>query len=373
MGVFFGDAGNNFIIGSQGNDQIYGLGGNDSLDGSGGNDMLFGNQQRDVLFGSFGDDSMYGGSDNDSLDGGIANDLLFGDSGNDTLRGNSGTDVLRGGSGADLFILDSEDSYPNFSLSQGDTTDPPLPFPFFFASNNYSNNISSNSSSENLLLTDSDSAEIPLYFEFKQVGEDLFIRTSWMEGEGYASFPGLGAEINNPLQFPEWFSFSSSEPYTGPFDSTSIEEADTYANYSYITAEESEQADQQLLDQLDLSIDPADPLYGLRVSEATLIQGIEQLDNGGSLTDLGWLGEGEATANDLRGALTDVQGYIADELTRQEEAAAEVDSLLLPEMPLVEKRVFFIEEGAAISAEFQEMTMGSEVFFLPEGYFPSEY
>jgi hypothetical protein len=43
-------------------------------------------------------------------------------------------------------------------------------------------------------------------------------------------------------------------------------------------------------------------------------------------------------------------------------------------MPLVEKQIFFVEEGTVIPAEFQEEMMGDEIFILPEGYFtPVEY
>ncbi|MGB3533028.1 MAG: calcium-binding protein [Microcoleaceae cyanobacterium] len=355
MVTYVGTPGNDFYVGTPSADQIFGVGGNDALDGSGGNDTINGNQGADRVFGNFGSDVLYGGQNNDTVAGGNQNDRLFGDNGNDILDGGNGIDTITGGSGADLFVVNfnqGPDVNRNFNSAEGDF------FSFQSSRTGYNSNF----------MNTSDTKETPLILEFKQEGEDLLIGIS--ESEDYlVRLVGLGDEINNPSELLDSIYFSYSEPDSYLFDSSSIEEADTYVDHSYMTAEESEILNQQLLDQLDLSIDPLDPLYSLRVSEATLIQGIEQLEAGGSLADLGWLGEGEATADDLRGALADVQGYITDELTLQEAAAAEADRLLLPEMPLVEKQIFFVEEGTTIPTEFQNEMMGSEVLTLPEGFF----
>lgn len=54
-----------------------------------------------VFYGQGGDDVLVGSFGNDLLDGGDGNDLLMGYGGNDTLLGGAGADLLFGGSGAD--------------------------------------------------------------------------------------------------------------------------------------------------------------------------------------------------------------------------------------------------------------------------------
>jgi hypothetical protein len=184
--------------------------------------------------------------------------------------------------------------------------------------------------------------ETPFILEFKQVGEDLLIGTVGAE-EYMMIIPGLGDEINNPSSLLDSIIFVDLDE-------------DSYA-YDSLTSPEGEQVSD--------SSEPTDVLSSMREGEAGLIQHIEELEAAGASTE---------EIEGVKSALSELQGHIADELARREQEAAEADSLLLPETPLVEKQIFFVEEGAPISAEFQEMIMGSEVFFLPEGYFtPVEY
>lgn len=324
MAVIFGTSGNDYRLGTSSNDQMYGLEGFDTIDGSGGNDLIYGNQQGDILFGGSGLDVMYGGQGGDSLDGSTANDRLYGDNGNDTVRGGSGTDTLSGGSGADLFFY-SADIITDFSSSEGDR----LGFGSFRTSS-FSSAVFSVSSSEN----------IPYFIELKQQGEDLLIGDSW--SEGYTTLIGLGETINDPLpllssiDFSNGFLFGNSEENSEP---------ETDSKFP-------------------------DPLTGLIESEANLTQAIEYLKAGGSLYDLGFQGPGLETLKpeDLQGALSEVQGRIADELT-QPEVAEVTDSLLLPEAVQPGKQVFLIEEGTAIPLDIQEEMIGDEILFLPSGYF----
>ncbi|GEM_PF-4988231 len=63
---------------------------------------FFGEEGNDRLVGSLLDDHLNGGSGNDYLQGGPGNDVLRGGAGNDILRGNQGDDILIGGAGHDV-------------------------------------------------------------------------------------------------------------------------------------------------------------------------------------------------------------------------------------------------------------------------------
>lgn len=184
--------------------------------------------------------------------------------------------------------------------------------------------------------------ETPFILEFKQVGEDLLIGTVGAE-EYMMIIPGLGDEINNPSSLLDSIIFVDLDE-------------DSYA-YDSLTNPEGEQVSD--------NSEPTDVLSSMREGEAGLIQHIEELEAAGASTE---------EIEGVKSALSELQGHIADELARREQEAAEPDSLLLPETPLVEKQIFFVEEGSVIPTEFQEEMMGDEVFALPEGYFtPVEY
>lgn len=108
---FFGDFGDDFVIGSDFNDTLNGGQDNDTLSGAGGADSLFAGPGNDVLYGGAGNDQLVGAQGADTLDGGDGDDTLIGGTstnafaqpgdGADVLRGGAGTDVLRGADGDD--------------------------------------------------------------------------------------------------------------------------------------------------------------------------------------------------------------------------------------------------------------------------------
>ncbi|KKD40018.1 MAG: hypothetical protein WAN66_07080 [Limnoraphis robusta] len=107
-----------------------------------------------------------------------------------------------------------------------------------------------------------------------------------------------------------------------------------------------------------------DNLTGLRESEAILMQGIQYLEYGRSLSELGFEGEGleRLQPEDLQGALSDVQEQIAYQLSLTEQPT-EIDSVLPG------KQVFLIEEGTAIPADLQTEMANREIIFVPDGTF----
>ncbi len=139
--AWYGNAGNDTLIGADGGDRLNGGAGNDSLRGMGGDDLLNGTTGNDYMSGGGGSDTLTyynlntpvsvslgtaanngpkGESDNlsaddiESLDGSQGSDLLQGSSttsanerisgngGNDTINGMNGNDFLIGGSGKDV-------------------------------------------------------------------------------------------------------------------------------------------------------------------------------------------------------------------------------------------------------------------------------
>ncbi|MDT9235451.1 MAG: CAP domain-containing protein [Limnospira sp. PMC 737.11] len=96
--IFYGNQGNDTIIGGGGNDTLFGGKDNDLLEAGGGNNLLFGN---------LGNDTLIGGSGNDSPYGGAGNDVIIGGPGNSLISGDKGLDTLTGGGGANQFILAS--------------------------------------------------------------------------------------------------------------------------------------------------------------------------------------------------------------------------------------------------------------------------
>lgn len=73
---------------------FYGDGGNDTLIGGAGNDVLDAGDGLNRAIGGAGQDTLSGGYQADYLDGGTGADIISGGGGADTLRGGSGNDVL---------------------------------------------------------------------------------------------------------------------------------------------------------------------------------------------------------------------------------------------------------------------------------------
>ncbi len=107
MDFLFGNSGNDAVTGNDGNDFIFGNAGNDVAHGSAGLfDVIFGNTGDDQLYGDDGFDVVFGNQGNDLLDGGNFTDVLFGNDGSDRIRGNDGIDLAFGNSGTDNMFGD---------------------------------------------------------------------------------------------------------------------------------------------------------------------------------------------------------------------------------------------------------------------------
>lgn len=98
---FFGNYGDDVIVGGAGSDTIRGGAGNDTLIGNGGNDILFADSGNDSLYGGDGNDRIYGGTGADFIRAGNGDDLIV------TIGGGQ-SDVIYGDAGTDSFWLDSE-------------------------------------------------------------------------------------------------------------------------------------------------------------------------------------------------------------------------------------------------------------------------
>ena len=98
---FFGQGGNDLLVGGERPDQLIGGPGHDQIHGRGDSDIIRGDEGNDLLWGDRGDDRILGGIGNDQLFGGLGVDSLFGEDGNDYLFGEAGNDLLHGGSGND--------------------------------------------------------------------------------------------------------------------------------------------------------------------------------------------------------------------------------------------------------------------------------
>ena len=98
--MFYGEGGEDFLIGSS---QA------DTLDGGVGNDEIFGFEGSDDIFGGGGADYAVGGVGNDTISGGLGADELFGQEGEDVIRGDAGEDYISGGLGADFIDGGSQD------------------------------------------------------------------------------------------------------------------------------------------------------------------------------------------------------------------------------------------------------------------------
>lgn len=129
---FYGDSGDNVIMGTGGPDIIYGGGGidricqpegdatsgllqldptaDDGIDvihGDGGGDFIDGGTDGDQIYGDAGADVVHGGAESDVVDGGSDNDTVYGDQGGDGLEcGSTGVDndIAYGGPGVDFLV-----------------------------------------------------------------------------------------------------------------------------------------------------------------------------------------------------------------------------------------------------------------------------
>lgn len=110
---FFGEAGDDFILGFEGNDR---------LDGGTDDDALLGGSGNDTLIGGDGDDVLNGGLDDDYLLGGTGKDLLNGASGDDRLEAGTDGDIVIGGFGIDTVIYSQAKQGLSIELDRGFTT-----------------------------------------------------------------------------------------------------------------------------------------------------------------------------------------------------------------------------------------------------------
>lgn len=116
--LFYGEAGNDRLVGGPGTDRLFGGDGDDVLIAGTGDDYLEGNAGDDSLTADAGDDVLKGGDGGDDLDGGPGVDQLFGESGNDRLAGGLGQNQLEGGDGDD-FIDGGDDPAASDMISGG--------------------------------------------------------------------------------------------------------------------------------------------------------------------------------------------------------------------------------------------------------------
>ena len=100
-----------FIDGGDGDDTIQaGAGqdlilcgpGMDNVTAGDGNDIVYGGLGGDVIDGGTGNDDVDGGEGNDDVDGGDGDDTLYGRTGDDFLHGGPGFDVIEAGAGNDI-------------------------------------------------------------------------------------------------------------------------------------------------------------------------------------------------------------------------------------------------------------------------------
>ena len=151
--IFYGAAGDDFIVGGALNDLISGDGANDRIFSNTGDDILAGGDGNDQLFAAGGNDILYAGKGIDYLDAGAGNDIIVStedDQGwndkqpnalapfagpfdfltSDWIEAGTGNDlifatnrdVVDGGSGNDLVLLNAE-SDDGFGFASGQTGD----------------------------------------------------------------------------------------------------------------------------------------------------------------------------------------------------------------------------------------------------------
>ena len=101
VNIFYGNGGNDSIIGGDNGDYIFGQADEDYLIGLIGNDFISGGAGNDVVWGGQGDDQLFGDNGDDFIDGGLGNDMIWGGDGDDIIKGDYGDDLIRGGAGND--------------------------------------------------------------------------------------------------------------------------------------------------------------------------------------------------------------------------------------------------------------------------------
>ncbi|MEM9967907.1 MAG: sulfatase-like hydrolase/transferase [Pseudomonadota bacterium] len=111
------------VVGSQGDDVMLGPKyGGATFHGGAGDDMLAATailaNSRHFFYGEAGNDTLLGGSGSDLLDGGTGNDQIHGRRGNNRLYGGHGNDTIRDGDGTSF--VDTGPGRNLVSLSQGD-------------------------------------------------------------------------------------------------------------------------------------------------------------------------------------------------------------------------------------------------------------
>lgn len=107
---FFGEQGNDHLVGSRQNDKLDGGQGKDLLEGGAGDDELLGGDGNDHLRGDVGNDRLDGGDGKDLLEGGDGDDELVGGPGHDRFDGGAGADRVFAADGArDLILADLDD------------------------------------------------------------------------------------------------------------------------------------------------------------------------------------------------------------------------------------------------------------------------
>lgn len=120
--IFYGAAGNDFIVGGALNDLISGDDANDRIFSNAGDDILAGGNGNDQLFAASGNDILYAGTGIDYLDAGAGNDIIVSTE-NDQLVNDAldnaphpfgdpagvNRDEIYGGSGNDLILATNED------------------------------------------------------------------------------------------------------------------------------------------------------------------------------------------------------------------------------------------------------------------------
>lgn len=152
--IFYGAAGNDFIVGGALNDLISGDDANDRIFSNAGDDILAGGNGNDQLFAAAGNDILYAGTGIDYLDAGAGNDIIvateedhnanelgdhapapfgglfdflmedeiYGGSGNDLILATN-EDQVDGGSGNDLIALKADTSGNGMGTFEGGNGD----------------------------------------------------------------------------------------------------------------------------------------------------------------------------------------------------------------------------------------------------------
>lgn len=110
---FFGDEGNDLLVGGQFDDHLVGGQGGDSIHGNGGDDLIRGdlNNKTGQDGQGGGDDFIYAGAGNDRVGGKGGDDYIYGDRGNDKLWGDEGDDIIYGGLDTDFLSGQAGNDY----------------------------------------------------------------------------------------------------------------------------------------------------------------------------------------------------------------------------------------------------------------------